>query len=89
VAAASENGTTVLPLRPERHQDPKRCFNCGANNPDQGYCGGCGSPLEMREFIAGRVTAELEQKTKERDLVQRELAINAFDKVCGWLKNLA
>jgi hypothetical protein len=43
----------------------------------------------MREFIAGRVTAELEQKTKERDLVQRELAINAFDKVCGWLKNLA
>lgn len=67
-----------------------RCHQCGNDdsNENQKFCGNCGVPLNLSQFISARVETELAQRTRERDLIERETAIRIFEKVFGWLRIL-
>lgn len=66
------------------------CFGCGSSNPaGQAYSGTCGSPLAIRDYVAQRVDIRLREVTKERDLVERETAMNVFEKAYRWMKLVA
>ena len=57
------------------------CFGCGSSNPaGQAYCGACGSPLAIREYVAQAVDTRWREVAKERDLVEKETAMNVFEK---------
>ena len=67
----------------------KRCFQCGAENPVQSFCGTCGSPLQLDAYINGRVSLQLGEITRDRDLVERESAIKIFEKAYNYAKLFA
>ena len=65
------------------------CFRCHCENQEQKFCGSCGAPLQLEEYIALQVKSELEKNSRERDLVERESAIRIFEKVQGWVRAFA
>src|SRR5687767_1024746 len=68
----------------------KRCFGCGSQNAiDHSFCGSCGAPLELKDFIDQQVALCLDESTRERDLVERESAIRIFERAYGWAKMFA
>ena len=66
-----------------------QCLRCHFENQEQNFCGVCGAPLGLEDFVALQVRSELEKNTRERDLVERESAIRIFEKVQGYVKTFA
>ena len=63
----------------------KRCFQCEkANPPEQSFCGACGSPLLLKDFIAQSVSKELATAVRDRDILETESAIKVFNKAWEW-----
>lgn len=62
------------------------CFHCGKTNPEQDFCGSCGSPLSLDEFITARVKAQLPHEIRHRDVLETESSIKVFTKAWGWMK---
>src|ERR1035438_35405 len=40
----------------------KTCFQCGRENEDQSFCGGCGSSLELRQFVASSIREQIDAR---------------------------
>jgi hypothetical protein len=64
----------------------KVCFQCGQTNPQQAFCGACGSALNLNDYIARSVKEQLVTAVRDRDLLETESAINVFEKALGWTK---
>lgn len=68
----------------------KSCFNCHSENDEkQSFCGTCGSPLELSDYISTRVTTEVSNLTRDRNVVETESAIKIFERAYGWVKIVA
>jgi hypothetical protein len=67
----------------------KICFQCGHTNPQQAFCGACGSALDLNDYIARTVREQLATAVRDRDLLETESAINVFEKAWGWVKLVA
>jgi hypothetical protein len=65
---------------------PKPCYQCGADNPDQRFCGSCGSPLVLGEYIAVRVKDQLTNAIRDRDVLEMDSSIKVFEKALSWMK---
>jgi hypothetical protein len=67
----------------------RKCYSCEADNADtQTYCGFCGSPLKLGDFLARKVSEELATKIRDRDVIEMESSIKVFEKAWGWVKTV-
>jgi hypothetical protein len=63
----------------------RRCFECEQENPsEQRFCGNCGAPLILREFIARQVSEGVTSAVRDRDVLETESAIRVFERAWGW-----
>lgn len=53
----------------------KNCFKCGHDNAEQAFCGKCGSPLQLGDYISGQVKEQLTGQSRDRDIIETESAI--------------
>jgi hypothetical protein len=65
----------------------KVCPHCREENPDQVFCGSCGSHLELKEYIATSVREQIE--SRDRGLVETDVTFRVFERVLGVGKNVA
>jgi hypothetical protein len=68
----------VAAMGEETPQQLKQCYQCGHGNTDQTFCGACGSPLHLNDYIAKKVKDQLAETIQNRDA--------QFIAVCSWLK---
>ncbi|MCU1320374.1 MAG: hypothetical protein JWM43_23 [Acidobacteriaceae bacterium] len=67
----------------------KRCHGCEKENDDaQTFCGFCGSPLLLGEFLTKRIRDELAAATQDRSLIETESSIRVFERAWGYFKLL-
>ena len=66
----------------------RQCYKCGETNPAQAFCGICGSPLALDEFINVKVDSQLTDAIRDRDVLETESSIKVFEKAYGWMKLL-
>jgi hypothetical protein len=66
----------------------KKCYKCEHVNPEQAFCGVCGSPLVLDDFITTRVNERLTDAIRDRDVLETQSSIKVFEKAFGWLKIL-
>src|SRR5262245_51802584 len=64
----------------------KQCYQCGHESVDQPFCGGCGAPLNLNDYIAKKVKDQLADTIQNRDVLERESSIKVFKQVWDWLK---
>jgi hypothetical protein len=64
----------------------KPCYQCGSDNPEQAFCGACGSPLHLNDFISTRVKEQVADVIRDRDVLETESSIKVFERALGWLK---
>jgi hypothetical protein len=64
----------------------KECYQCGKENPEQGFCGACGSPLGFGEYISKKVKDQLAETIKDRDVLEMDSSIKVFTRAMGWMK---
>jgi hypothetical protein len=63
------------------------CHHCGANNDfNQSFCGACGSPLSLQNYISKQVSENLAAAIRDRDVLETESAIKVFERAWGWVK---
>jgi hypothetical protein len=65
---------------------PKRCYECGNNSLDQAFCGACGSPLALNEYIAKKVGVQLAETIRDRDVLEMDSSIKVFKQAWGWIR---
>jgi hypothetical protein len=65
---------------------PKVCYHCGKDNSDQSFCGACGSPLALSEYLSTSVKKQLADTIQDRDVLERESSVKIFERVWGWMK---
>jgi hypothetical protein len=66
---------------------PRLCFHCNSDNPEnQAFCGSCGSPLILSDYVSARVSKEFAAFTKDRQILETESAIRVFERAWGWVK---
>jgi hypothetical protein len=64
-----------------------QCFQCEQDNPSgQGFCGTCGSPLVLREYVAAQVSKGIASSIQNRDILETESSIKVFERAYGWIK---
>jgi hypothetical protein len=64
-----------------------QCHKCGRDNAaEQAFCGACGSPLALDEFISKRVSEHLANAIRDRDVIETESSIRVFERAWGWVK---
>lgn len=64
----------------------RQCFHCGVTNPTQAFCGACGSPLVLHEYISARVKSQLADTIRNRDVLEMDSSIKVFKQAWGWIK---
>jgi hypothetical protein len=69
-----------------RFGDAETCFRCGTKNPDQAFCGACGSPLALNDFISSVVRDQLVQTIRDRDVLEMDSSIKVFTKAWSWMR---
>jgi len=63
------------------------CHQCGTLNPTtQSFCGSCGSPLKLGDYISKRVSDDLATAIRDRDVLETESSIRVFERAWGWVK---
>jgi hypothetical protein len=70
----------------ETDQAAKRCYQCGKDNPEQAFCGTCGSSLALNDFIATKVKAQIADSIRDRDVLEMDSSIKVFTQAWGWMK---
>jgi hypothetical protein len=69
--------------------ESKPCFQCGKlNHADESYCGGCGAPLALNDFIAARVAVEVSTAVRDRNVLETESSIRVFERAMGWVQKV-
>ena len=81
---SSSGPPPLLKLTPP--QQLKQCYQCGHDNTDQIFCGACGSPLNLNDYIAKKVKDQLAETIQNRDVLERECSIKVFNQAWGWIK---
>ena len=76
----------VAAMGEETPQQLKQCYQCGHGNTDQTFCGACGSPLHLNDYIAKKVKDQLAETIQNRDVLERESSIKVFNQAWGWIK---
>src|SRR5712691_11131376 len=76
----------VATIGEETPQQLQQCYQCGHGNTDQTFCGACGSPLNLNDYIAKKVKDQLAETIQNRDVVERESSIKVFNQAWGWIK---
>jgi hypothetical protein len=66
----------------------KKCYKCEHVNPDQSFCGICGSPLVLDDFITAKVNDRLKDAIRDRDVLETDSAVKVFQKALDWMKLL-
>lgn len=56
------------------------------NPSQQKFCGSCGSPLTLGEFLAARVALEVSNSVKDRDVLEKDSTIRVVERVWEVLK---
>jgi hypothetical protein len=65
-----------------------QCYECAKDNPDgQAYCGSCGSPLALNEYIARNVREQLNTAIRDRNVLEAESSIRVFMTAWGYAKS--
>jgi hypothetical protein len=64
----------------------KQCYQCGHNNDDQAFCGTCGSPLTLSEYISKKVKDQLADAVRDRDLLETDSSIKVFNQAWSWIR---
>lgn len=72
---------SAVPVKPLRI-----CNQCSAENPDQPFCGSCGSPLELSKYISTRIQTQLAESIRDRDVLEMDSSIKVFTKAMSWIK---
>lgn len=65
---------------------PKKCYQCGSENPEQAFCGSCGSPLALTDFISTKVKDQLTDTIRNRDVLEMDSSIKVFKQAWDWIK---
>src|SRR5262245_24582804 len=76
----------VAILREETPQRLQQCYQCGQDNTDQTFCGACGSPLHLNDYVAKKVKDQLAETIQNRDVLERESSMKVFNQAWGWIK---
>lgn len=64
-----------------------KCFGCSSENEStQKFCGACGSPLLLADYISKRIEQSISTSIKDRDVLETESAIRIFERVSRWCK---
>jgi hypothetical protein len=85
-AIDSDSVRYVVPVGEKTLHLVKQCYQCGHDNADQAFCGVCGSPLNLNDYISKRVKDQLVDTIQNRDVLERDSSIKVFDKAWGWIK---
>jgi hypothetical protein len=65
----------------------KKCYRCGKANPaDQAFCGACGSPLALADYISMTVKTQLDETVRDRDVLEMDSSIKVFKRAWDWIK---
>jgi len=64
----------------------KRCFQCGNDNSDQAFCGVCGSPLALNDYISRKVKDQLSDTIRDRDVLEMDSSIKVFKQAWEWIR---
>jgi hypothetical protein len=64
----------------------KQCYQCGNDNPEQAFCGACGSPLALNEYIATKVKDQLTDTIRNRDVLEMDSSIKVFKQAWSWIR---
>lgn len=64
----------------------KHCYQCGKENPDQAFCGACGSPLAFNDYISKKVKDQLADTIRDRDVLEMDSSIKVFKQAWDWIK---
>jgi|SRR5580692_1334562 hypothetical protein len=65
---------------------PLKCYGCGKENPDQAFCGACGSPLGLNDYISTVVKEQVSHSIRDRDVLEMDSSINVFNKAWSWIR---
>src|SRR6185312_14903305 len=72
---------------PNGRPTSKLCHSCGSSNStSQSFCGSCGSPLSLEDFIAKRVSENVATAIRDRNVLETESSIRVFERAWGWVK---
>ena len=64
----------------------KQCYQCGHDNADQAFCGACGFPLALNDYISKKAKDALAETIKDRDVLEMDSSIKVFKEAWGWIK---
>lgn len=64
----------------------RNCYQCGVDNPDQAFCGSCGSPLALKDYISAKVKNQLTDTIRDRDVLEMDSSIKVFKQAWSWIK---
>jgi hypothetical protein len=64
----------------------KTCYQCGADNQGQAFCGACGSPLALSDFISTKVKDQLSESIRNRDVLEMDSSIKVFRQAWSWIR---
>jgi hypothetical protein len=76
----------VAAIGEETPQQLKQCYQCGHDNADQAFCGACGSPLNLNDYISKKVKDQLTDTIQNRDVLERDSSIKVFKQAWDWIK---
>jgi hypothetical protein len=63
-----------------------KCYQCGNDNPEQAFCGACGSPLALNAYISTKVREQLADSIRDRDVLEMDSSIKVFKQAWGWIR---
>jgi hypothetical protein len=64
----------------------KTCYQCGIANPDQAFCGSCGSSLALSDYISAKVKERLGDAIRDRDVLEMDSSIKVFKQAWSWIR---
>jgi hypothetical protein len=64
----------------------KQCYQCGNDNPDQGFCGVCGSPLALNDYLSKKVKDQVAETIENRDVLEMDSSIRVFKQAWEWIR---
>jgi hypothetical protein len=63
------------------------CHQCGKDNPNQAFCGDCGSALALKDYISEKIQEQI--SARDSSIAETDSAIKVFERVLGWVKTVA
>ena len=64
----------------------KRCYECGNENLGQSFCGACGSPLTLKDYISTKVKDQISDTLRDRDVLEMDSSIKVFKRAWEWIR---